>query len=580
MPERQNIYFVQFTERYGDIVFLPYTVGQLWAFARTNPLVASHYRCAGLIHDREDPRKVLAGLRSPRVAALSCYVWNWEISTTVARMIKREFPSCLVVLGGPQVPDDTRSFYAEHPYVDLTVHGEGEEAFVEILTENLGRRRFGSIPGVCHHRSSGAHCAPSGRPPMRDLSRLPSPYLEGVFDGLLEQSRQFQATWETTRGCPYACAYCAWGEATHKRRRRFDRARLDAELRWFGQRQIPYVMGADANFGMQPEDLELAQGMAATRRETSYPREFRVSYARSSFATVLQVAEVLVAGELTDELGINLSVQSMEPAVLENIGRAQIDRETLAGFAETLRQRNIPVFTELVLGLPGETYASFVRGIDQLLTLGFHDSMVIYLCTVLPNSRMADEAYQKRYGIATTRTPAPFGLAACANQIVEYQQITTSTCSADLEQWRRMVILRWAINTLHGRSFTQNVAILCHESLGIDYARFYESLIRFAGDNPSTVLGTEVTRQREHLARALASETCGIDTEEYQGTVWSVEAASSHRIVRELDRFYDELEQFVTDRLLGQGPGRDDSSLAREIIGQQRDVMASSHEER
>jgi hypothetical protein len=72
-------------------------------------------------------------------------VWNWEITTFLAKEVKRINPKCLIIFGGPEVPDLTDDFFKKHPFVDLIVHGEGEYILANIFEEFLNKflRKFG-----------------------------------------------------------------------------------------------------------------------------------------------------------------------------------------------------------------------------------------------------------------------------------------------------------------------------------------------------------------------------------------------------------------------------------------------------
>ena len=86
--------------------------------------------------------------------------------------------------------------------------------------------------------------------------------------------------------------------------------------------------------------------------------------------------------------GITLSFQSMSDDVLRNIGRENISIEYYSELMELYNNAGVATYTELILGLPGETYESFVDGIDRLLSLGQHNSIYIHNCEWLPCSIM------------------------------------------------------------------------------------------------------------------------------------------------------------------------------------------------
>ena len=54
---------------------------------------------------------------------------------------------------------------------------------------------------------------------------------------------------------------------------------------------------------------------------------------------------------------------------------------------------DIPTYSELILGLPEETYESFSDGICTLLENGQHKSINVYPCELLPNSQLGSPDY-------------------------------------------------------------------------------------------------------------------------------------------------------------------------------------------
>ena len=48
---------------------------------------------------------------------------------------------------------------------------------------------------------------------IRELECIPSPYLTGIFDKLIEShpKNEWLILWETNRGCPFKCTFCDWG---------------------------------------------------------------------------------------------------------------------------------------------------------------------------------------------------------------------------------------------------------------------------------------------------------------------------------------------------------------------------------
>ena len=72
----------------------------------------------------------------------------------IAQRVKAAYPHCLVVCGGPHVPDRPGDFFSRFPQADVLVHGEGEIPFVRLFEEMLEEHPdFGRLEGVSFNRS-------------------------------------------------------------------------------------------------------------------------------------------------------------------------------------------------------------------------------------------------------------------------------------------------------------------------------------------------------------------------------------------------------------------------------------------
>ena len=92
-----------------------------------------------------------------------------------------------------------------------------------------------------------------------------------------------------------------------------------------------------------------------------------------------------------------ISLQSVSPEVLEIIGRKNLDMEYYSGLVNFYAKENIPTYTELILGLPGETYESFAKGMCKVLESGQHSAINVYPCELIPNLLLGSKEYIEKY---------------------------------------------------------------------------------------------------------------------------------------------------------------------------------------
>ncbi len=279
--------------------------------------------------------------RRPRIIGLGVYVWNAAQSLAVAQVLERVSPQTVLVVGGPEVSHELEA-QPIGEIADYVVQGEGELAF----------RR------LCEALLAGE------RPPERviraepvDLEQLELPY--DAYDG--EDIAQRVIYVESSRGCPYRCAFCL--SALDRRVRSFGQARLVSafsELLERGARRFKLV---DRTFNLHTERAAALLDVFAGRDE-------------EVFVHLEWVPERLPAALLSalsrfgpQRLQLEVGVQSLNPRVLEAVA---IERD-LARVEENLRTLvglGVHLHVDLIAGLPGEDLASFAAGFDRLLELG------------------------------------------------------------------------------------------------------------------------------------------------------------------------------------------------------------------
>ena len=469
----KNVYFVQVGFGFDGSVYLPYAVGTLIANCRRYEEITREYVFPDIIFYREKLADALQKLRDPYLVAFSCSVWNMEYNKALALKIKERYPDCIVSFGGHSVRADG-SLLRELAQVDLLNFGEGEEVFASLL-RGLSAGDISGVRGIAYRKDGNVICTPQA--PLCDLNALPSPYLTGVFEPLIaaHPDKEFLSVLETNRGCPYRCAYCDW--VTDKRMRFFPMERVKAEIRWLGEHKIAYCFCGDSNFGMFERDVEIAEYLVETKRELGYPEVFRPCYEKNSADRVFQICSILNREGM--DKGATLAYQTLSEEALKNIGRKNLTMEHFSGLVQRYNEAGIPAYSELILGLPGETLESFCRGICRLLENGQHNSLSVYHCEMLPNAPMADPAYIKKYGINVMKVGFNHIHSAPERdeEVPEYSYLIRSTASMSEEDWVRANLFSVCVQCFHSLGILRLFAIYLYTEKGVGYYEFYNGLL-------------------------------------------------------------------------------------------------------
>jgi putative methyltransferase len=136
---KKNLYLLELSDVFANQVYLPYCSGVVASYAFSKEQIKNEYELKDWFYYRQPPEDILEKIENPSVVGFSCFIWNWNLNLKIAKELKQKYPECLIVFGGQQQPlaDRVGNFFDDHPYVDILVHGEGEETFVEILLEKL-----------------------------------------------------------------------------------------------------------------------------------------------------------------------------------------------------------------------------------------------------------------------------------------------------------------------------------------------------------------------------------------------------------------------------------------------------------
>ncbi|PKL75015.1 MAG: hypothetical protein CVV27_17555 [Candidatus Melainabacteria bacterium HGW-Melainabacteria-1] len=458
LPAMVTIGLVQYSTTHR--IFLPYSVGLLQASLARAADPERFYFLLPRVYVAPLAGEVEA-LRAADVVAFSIFVWNEQRSLALAQRLKASNPKLLIIFGGPQVPDQAEGFLRANPWIDLCVHGEGEDVFLQLM-EAYPARPWNSIPGLSWiAKGEFFHTAAAAK--RRDLDVYPSPFLSGVFDELMaaHPEQSWSTTWESNRGCPFTCVFCDWGSATASRVNRFGMERLLAEIDWFATRQIDYIFCADANFGILPRDIELARYAAEAKRRTGFPRQLVVQNAKNVTERSFEIQCIMAEAGLDPQ--ITISLQSLHPPTLEASGRKNISLEAFETLSQRLRAQGIHTYTDLIVGLPLESYDTFADGLSTLIGRGQYHALQIFCADILPNAPMADPAFRARYGIETVKMPNVSFRAPVLEDpdgIVEVQHTVIATSTMPREDWVRTRVLTWMVDMLFYKPGTVRIPLL------------------------------------------------------------------------------------------------------------------------
>ncbi len=541
--DRKKVYLVQVNVTYSDyIAYLPYAAGCIAAYAWSNDEICENFELADILYMRLKLEESLEKIKDPAVVAFSCYTWNTEYNLKLAQMVKSCYPDCLIVFGGHNVPDDT-SMLKKHSFIDVLMHSEGEEPFTMLLNAVQKGNDFSEIPDISFRRSSEPIKTAERR--NYDITGYPSPYTAGIFDRMLKEypSVNFHATLETNRGCPYSCAFCDW--CFTEKIRLFPMERIKAEIDWISEHKITYCYCADANFGIEKRDVEIAEYILAAKKKNGYPQVFKPCYAKNSDETVFEIGKILNHNGI--DKGVTLAYQSLNGKTLENIGRKNLTLEHYSGLTARYAEEKIPTYTELILGLPGETYDTFCNGLCRLLENGQHNSMTVYTCQVYCNSPLADPEYAKKHGIRWERQPLHgIHYPANFNGVQEYYDVVVETNDMSKDMWVKANMFSVCLQSFHHLGLLRCFAIYARYELGISYYDFYNRLLEYIFSDKTRYIYTLFNEIRWKTENTEVSDWC-YQKDIFSKVGWYFEEGIFLDLIYNKEKFWEDIYTFISN---------------------------------
>ncbi len=336
------------------------------------------------------------------VLGLSCYTWNVAEFIDVARRVKRDVPEILVVAGGPHVQRAEDFLHGDG--IDLVALGEAEETFTELL-DAAGRDSWAEIAGLAFLADDGTvvRTAPRGR--SQELDLFPSALDHIPLRDAGGRPLYDSVAYETSRGCPYRCAFCEWGTgAIGTKMYQFSLDRIRGDLERLAAGGIKDVWLCDSNFGALREDIAKTEMVIDLHKRTGLPQSFNTSWSKNHNSRVQEIVRLLHRNDLLSHY--HLALQTLTPRALELANRKNMRANDYEPVVKQLAADGIPVAAELIWGLPGDTLVEFEENLDHLLTV--FPNINIFGYTLLPGTEFFDRREEYRL---ETRPVAGYGKA-------------------------------------------------------------------------------------------------------------------------------------------------------------------------
>jgi len=563
----KNLYILELSDKYENQVRLPYSTGLIWSYCKSIETIKNNYCLKDWFFYKENINEICKKIVNPDVIIFSSYVWNWEHNKKISKNIKEKYPDCLMICGGPHVPHNDQFLYSaneispywkyplkdwfsNHSYFDIISSGEGEITISNILIENLKKEKnFKQIPGLVIREKNNDFYVTPFRERIKNINEMPSPYLDGTFDDILNNNKEFNftATIESTRGCPFQCAFCDQGHEYFNKLSLLSLEKIKLEIEWISKNQIVYVDNADSNFGMFfDRDKKIAEFLVNCKLKTGFPKQYSTAWAKGKTLNSIEIMKILKKADL--DRGVSMAFQSLNEESLSATKRKNMSEGTIKKTIDSFTYSNIGVYVELILGLPNETLDTFLDGIFYLLELG-HDKFIgIYPLQVLPNTKYADPKYIEKYGLVLKETKSHSAYIIPKEEDSK-DIIVIGSNTMSYEDWINAFVYKTLIVGTYTYGSLQYIAKFLRKNYNISYKNFYESIYNWTISNKNSFLGKEMYETRKSLENTINHNFYWNRLlPEIANHTWIHEEALAIMIMKNKKKFYEEIFQFIKQK--------------------------------
>lgn len=366
-------------------------------------------------------------VNNAKIVGFSCYIFNINIVRSIARELRRIKHDIVIIYGGPEIEDVGDAVYDEADYIII---GEGEDSYYKLCRDIIDN-------SIINDRI--VHSIPP------TLSEVISPYDEyiTVVGGKI-------AYFESSRGCPFSCAYCMSGRA---RLRNFPMEYVYRELDKFKGSHVKVLKFVDRTFNADNNRaLQIMQYIIDYADDFTFAVHFEIA-ADIISEEFMRLVESAPIGLFQFEIGVQSFNEDTLSAVIRKCDIVKIKKN----IARLVGCGKCHIHTDLIAGLPHDDMNSFIDSFNELYALG-GEMLQVGILKLLHGSRLESMIRDdKRYVF---------------NNAAPYEVISTPYMSVD--ELNRIKLLDKAVDKYHNSGMFK---LTIPRFLTVSPYEFYSNLI-------------------------------------------------------------------------------------------------------
>lgn len=317
--------------------------------------------------------------------------------------IKQIFSNCFLFSGGHLASASYGDMLDASPALDAICFGEGEIPVKNLIGAALEDKISKYVAEDDSFITRKRIPNPIKNQLIVDLDEIPTIDLNHLYDKEIYKSynsdyfiydakKKSEMYLLTTRGCPNLCVFCASQNVHEHKLRAFSVERMKKDIRYFHDNDINRFIFYDDHFlSNKKRALEI---MKFCVEEGIQIELFNPAF----FAIDQDVIDVMKRANISTTL---LSIESGNEDTLKRIIRKPANLERAKKVIRLLRENDITVFANFMIGLPGETKESIDKGLETLLELEL-DWFNMNIATPLPGSDLYQICLENEYFAKST----------------------------------------------------------------------------------------------------------------------------------------------------------------------------------
>ena len=319
------------------------------------------------------------------VIGFSVYIWNLRRVKELTLKIKEIKPETKIILGGPEVSYNAEELLKNNGEIDYIISGEGEWTLPILLDAINQNSEIPENKGICYKNQEEIILSE----PYIDFCDPPTPYIPEYFENLKRRISYI----ETSRGCPYRCAFCLSGRCGGVRF--FDLNKSLENILLLSKSGSKTIKFIDRTFNANKERAKKIVRFIIEKYETEIPSDVCFHF---------EIAGDILDDELISLFGsapkgsiqLEIGLQSFNEQTLNSVNRKTNTQKLTENIQKLIKPQNIHIHIDLIAGLPYEGYESFKESFNKAYILNPHMLQFGFL-KILHGSDLEKEGYGADY---------------------------------------------------------------------------------------------------------------------------------------------------------------------------------------